>query len=104
MKKMLYKLTYGINQKTYDEYLKFAEKNAIPYWMGVKGLTEFRAYRDSAKGMAVVEMEFKDFTSWGKAMDTKECKDLMSKFSTYINNCEWTLYDGSPVIPKPLKP
>lgn len=79
-------------------------EEGIHYWMGVKGLKEFRAYRDSVAGSAVVDMEFKDFSSWGKAMDSEECKSVMAKFASYTSNCKWALYDASPVIPEPLKP
>ncbi len=101
---VLCKSRYTIDKDKLAEYTKFAKEEVVPYWLSVPGLTEFRAYREMGSNSVVVEMEFESFESWGKAMDNPKTKEIMNKLASYTHDFEWTLWDISPLVPKPLKP
>jgi hypothetical protein len=67
---------YFIDKDKITEYVKFAKEVAIPYWLSVPGLKEFRAYRDEMSGLVIVELEFESYQAWGKAMEDEKTKNL----------------------------
>ena len=82
----------------------FRIARAIPFWLSIEGFIEMRAYRELGTGWVLAEMEFDSFESWGKALDTEKCKEIMRKIASYTNSTSWKLYAKSPFAPEPLKP
>ena len=95
---------WHIKRETVEEYLKFTEKETLPYWLSVPGFKEIRAYRDRMSGKVLLMMEFDSYESWGKAMDAPKSKEIMEKFRSLTYESSWTIWDQSPVIPEPLIP
>ena len=104
MKMVLFEFRYTLDKDKLAEYAKFAKEEAMPFWLSVPGLKEFRGYREQGSYRILVEMEFDSFESWGKAYDNPKTKEMNSKFALYIHDLEWKLWDVSPLIPQPLKP
>ena len=101
---VLYQIKYTIDKDKVDAYAKFAKEVAIPHWLSIPGLREFRGYRETGTLNVLVEMEFDSYTSWGKAMDDPKTKDVMNKTMINAHDLSWTLWGQSPIIPEPLKP
>jgi hypothetical protein len=101
---VLYQLKYTIDKDKVDAYGKFAKEVAIPHWLSIPGLKEFRGYRESGSLNVLVEMEFDSYMSWGKALDDPKTKDVMTKTTMHIHDLSWALWGQSPITPEPLKP
>jgi hypothetical protein len=104
VKTVLYVLEYFIDKDKIAEYTKTAKEELIPHWLATPGLKEFRAYREQGSTKVLVEMEFDTFESWGKTVDNPKTKEITKKFTSLTHGLEWTIWDKSPITPKPLKP
>ena len=100
---MLMRIVYKIKSETLKEYLEWS-KGSIEYWRKKPGFKEMRAWREPGTGRVLLDIEFENFETWGKAYDDPKIKEINNQFASYTFDCVYDLWDTSPVIPKPLKP
>jgi hypothetical protein len=105
MKKMvLIKYEYNIKEETEAEYRKFSNDIAIPFWREAEGFKEMRAYVDPASRKVLVLIDYRDYESLGKLMDSEKYKEIITQFASYTKNVKWGLMDVSPAALEPIKP
>ena len=100
---MLLRVVFKIKSETMKEYLEWS-KGSIEYWRTRPGFKEMRAYREPGTSRVLLDIEFENFETWGKAYDDPKLKEILSTFASYTYEGKTDLWDTSPVIPKPLKP
>ena len=100
---MLLRAVFKIKSETMKEYLEWS-KGAIDYWRKRPGFKEMRGYREPGTSRVLLDIEFENFETWGKAYDDPKLKEILSTFASYTYEGKTDLWDTSPVIPKPLKP
>lgn len=100
---VLFQYTYFIDKGKEEEYLKWVEEVALPYWRNVSGARLMRSYNETGSGRILTEIEFKSFEAWGKAYDDPKLKEISRKFASYTHGLKWKLWDKSRIYPEPIK-
>jgi hypothetical protein len=80
-----------------EDYLKWTKKG-LSFWQSALGFKEMRGYRDPLTGRRLFEVEFEDFESLGKVMDSDEFKEYIRNGEGFSENMEWSLWEVSPVM------
>jgi hypothetical protein len=100
---VLMKVEYKIKEDRLEEYFKFSNEVSLPFWRTAEGFKEIRGYRDPVRGRTLVLMDFKDFETLGRIMDSDKYKEILRIFSSLTTNAKWELWESS-IAPEPIKP
>ena len=90
-----------------ETYREKAHNTWIPSILKQPGVKEFRAYRNPTRTtpQAVVHTEFDCLASWVKWVESEDYAAILSGLrATGCTNLSAEVWDGSPIVPEPLKP
>jgi quinol monooxygenase YgiN len=87
-----------------EAYTQWA-KSAIPRFLAVPGVVEFRAYRGVAGVPQVVTTyEFADLAAWAAWRAHEDVQKVIDELYTFATNVTLELCGPSPVVPAPIRP
>jgi antibiotic biosynthesis monooxygenase (ABM) superfamily enzyme len=87
-----------------DAYEAWA-KTALPTFLTVPGLVEFRAYRPvTGTSQIVTTYEFADLTSWATWYAHEEIQKAINERRAFTVNEVSELWGPSPIVPEPIRP
>ncbi len=95
---------WDIHPDKVEAYAAWA-KTAIPKFLAVPGLVEFRAYRPiTGASQVVTTYEFADLTAWAAWYANEEIQNVINERRTLTINEVSDLWGPSPIVPEPIRP
>ena len=103
-----YMYAYELRQERRAEFMDWARKTGLPFWLSRPGLLSYRTYRvhaGNATSMALAE--FASAEDVGRMLDSPEWVTVLGEFQSYISDMRsWVLGPGAtgeePVRPASL--